>query len=197
LLAGSFIDFGDKPGTLSPRKALPELVNAASLYWSLSPRGTLNMRNASMRNLRWFAVVLAVGFTGCGESTEIPGLVPVTGAVTLDGQPLEGAQVVFIPSGTDGRAASAATDAAGEYSLITSGASGAMPGKYLVIVNYYVGKDGKPIASFEEGMDITQLVASGQAKQGLPERYSDDQLTELSYEVKASGDNKYDITMKK
>jgi hypothetical protein len=71
-----------------------------------------------------------------------------------------------------------------------------MPGSYKVTVSHLVGLDGKPITKFEEGMDITQLEASGQVKQNLPTKYSDSQQTELKFEVKA-GKNEYNIDMKK
>jgi hypothetical protein len=151
-------------------------------------------------SLRAFAPLFWCGcgllLAGCGGAS-ISGLVPVTGKVTLDGQPLSGAQVVFVPSGGTGRAASAATDASGVYSLVTNTDKGAMPGNYKVQVNYITRPDGTPITTFEEGMDITQLEASGQAKQILPPRYSDHQQSELSFEVKSSGKNEYNIDMKK
>ncbi len=133
---------------------------------------------------------------GC-EAASIGGLVPVTGKVTLDGKPLAGAQVVFVPNGTKGRAASAACDAEGNYALITNTDKGVMPGSYKVQVNYIAKPDGTPITTFEEGMDITQLEASGQARQILPPRYSDLQQTELKFEVNSSGKNEYNIDMKK
>ncbi len=61
------------------------------------------------------AVVLATLLGGCGRS-DLPPLGGVSGTVTLDGTPLAGAQVVFIPDGP-GRSALATTDSAGRYEL--------------------------------------------------------------------------------
>jgi hypothetical protein len=133
---------------------------------------------------------------GCGEGVGISGLAPVQGKVTLDGQPLSGAQVVFVPVDPAGRASVGATDGDGNYEIVTNTDKGAMPGSYRVAVSYLVRPDGSPITSVEEGMDATQLEASGQAKQGLPTRYSDPLQTELKFEVKP-GKNEYNIDMKK
>lgn len=154
-------------------------------------RSTLGTLTAAL------GVVILLLSSGCGGDSSIAGLAPVTGKVTLDGQPLVGAQVVFVPSPSDkGRVCSSATDSNGNYQLVTNTDKGALPGNYKVIVNYLAKPDGTPVTSTEEGMDLTQLEASGAVKQILPPRYSDQQQTELSFEVK-SGKNEYNIDMKK
>ena len=71
------------------------------------------------------ACLLAVG-CGAGHSK-------VTGIVTLDGQPLAAANVVF--TAEDGsRIASGLTDAAGNFTLMSDNKEGALPGKYKVSV---------------------------------------------------------------
>lgn len=75
--------------------------------------------------LACFLPVLA----GCGG----PKLVPVTGAVTLDGKPVDGATVTFVSE--DGKNSfSGSTDASGKYSLQEGEKVGALPGSYKVIV---------------------------------------------------------------
>jgi hypothetical protein len=103
--------------------------------------------------------------------------------------------VVYIPAAQDGRAASATTDAEGNYSLITNTDQGAMPGAYRVMVSQYVGKDGKPITQFQEGMDLTQLIDSGQAKQSLPPRYSNEEQAETRVEVAKDSDNEHKLEL--
>jgi hypothetical protein len=74
---------------------------------------------------------------GCGGAdTELEGLVPVTGTVTLKGSPLGGASVCFVPTGTsEARAASAITDDTGHFELMTlNPGDGAAPGDYQVTV---------------------------------------------------------------
>jgi len=66
---------------------------------------------------------------GCGG----PKLVPVTGVVTFDGKPVEGATVTFVSE--DGKNSfSGSTDASGKYSLQEGEKVGALPGAYKVLV---------------------------------------------------------------
>lgn len=79
-------------------------------------------------------VASLLSFSGCGESG--PKLVGVTGTVTLNGKPFEGASVVFAPdpSNKEGRAATDVTGPEGNYKAMTGGRSGMVPGKYKVTV---------------------------------------------------------------
>lgn len=62
-------------------------------------------------------------------------LIPVSGRVTLDGKPIEGARVIFTERSMTARSAEGVTDADGRYSLhYFQGALGAPPGRYLVRV---------------------------------------------------------------
>ena len=68
---------------------------------------------------------------GCGG----PGLNEVTGTVTLDGDPLPDAMVIFTPM-TGGRPAAGKTDAQGKYELVFSrDASGALTGEHVVEIS--------------------------------------------------------------
>lgn len=91
--------------------------------WTLDPRYGLPA-------LAWLAVGLLLAAAGCGGGLE---LIPVTGTVTLDDQPLADAAVVFTPVG-GGPAASATTDAQGRFQLTTVDRPGAVPGVHLVTV---------------------------------------------------------------
>ena len=72
---------------------------------------------------------------GCTSNSNPP-TTPVSGVVTLDGKAISDCMVTFSPlSKTDGRPASATTDAAGKYTLGTfAGGDGAMKGSYEVTV---------------------------------------------------------------
>ncbi len=82
------------------------------------------------------AVTLLAGLTlhGCGGSGSSVELVPVSGNVTLDGQPLEGAIVRFEPINVEeGRSSFGTTDAQGHYELqYTRDKMGAVPGQHAV-----------------------------------------------------------------
>src|SRR6476661_6873269 len=62
----------------------------------------------------WLTSALAFGLAGCG-SGDTPPLGGVTGTVTIDGAPLSGVIVAFMPS--QGRPATAQTDDKGFYRL--------------------------------------------------------------------------------
>src|SRR6266576_391459 len=83
--------------------------------------------------LRRLVTLLIAAFTlGCGPSNPL-GTSPVSGKVTYNGKPIEGATVSFIPDG-DGRPATAITGPDGSYSLTTLNWPGAVPGQYTVIL---------------------------------------------------------------
>src|SRR5690606_678215 len=74
-----------------------------------------------LHGARWACSCLAVGLTlmACGCDADGPPLVRVQGVVTLDGQPLAGKAVRFIPDrDTPGAGAGANTNADGAYDLI-------------------------------------------------------------------------------
>lgn len=73
---------------------------------------------------------------GCQPKSNLSGLVPVTGTVTLKGAPLAGAAVVFAPAPpSTARASSATTDANGKFKLSTlKSDDGAFPGDYIVTI---------------------------------------------------------------
>jgi len=73
--------------------------------------------------------ILLLSAIGCG-----PGLVPVTGRVTFDGQPVEGATVTLLPDDPAGTPAFGFTDATGRFEARTSNDAGMRPGKYVVVV---------------------------------------------------------------
>jgi len=76
-----------------------------------------------------------VCFAGCGNQDNPFGAVYVEGTVTLDGAPVDGVNITFLPLG-DGMAAGGITDARGRYTVTTGGSrvgSGAQPGTYNVI----------------------------------------------------------------
>ncbi len=83
-----------------------------------------------------FVVTLSlVSVLGGCKGSDKPDTVPVSGKVTLDGVPVEGASVMFRPEGP-GRPGTAMTDANGMYSLSSYGEpnDGAVPGVYTVAV---------------------------------------------------------------
>ena len=88
------------------------------------------MRAPYSLTLAWLLLAAAIG---CGEGG--PQVAPVTGRVTLDGQPLEHADVAFQPDGSQ-RPSIGRTDADGRYTLAYKrGQPGAIVGEHTVRIN--------------------------------------------------------------
>ena len=79
--------------------------------------------------------VLVSAFSGCGSKLPV-----VRGTVTMDGEPLAEARVVF--EAPDRPMAVATTDEAGRYDVMTGSQRGMAAGSYNVAISAYVTKDG-------------------------------------------------------
>ena len=81
--------------------------------------------------MRYLLAAVAALVIGCDSG---PKLVPVRGTVLLDGEPLEGATVVFSPdtSNPAGMPGVVVTGAGGKYEAMTRDRPGLVPGKYKV-----------------------------------------------------------------
>jgi hypothetical protein len=95
------------------------------------------MTQSGVRFVTGFAGLLALALVGCGKKSNI---VPVSGRVTLDGQPLANVAVNFGPQtgGLDGAyAAYGKTDADGRFALklVDDGQRGATVGTNRVTLN--------------------------------------------------------------
>ena len=98
-------------------RTVQQLWQPGSLWWKLVVAG-----------------IVAVGIqAGCGGPSNVG---QVTGTVTLDDQPLEGALVTFSPTEEGGSSALGKTDSAGAYTLTYSpGVSGAEIGENRVTIS--------------------------------------------------------------
>ena len=123
--------------------------------------------------------ILALAFAGCGPGG--PEIASVTGRVTMDGQPLANATIVFIPE--NGRPAGASTDANGRYELnFTQGRRGAIPGKNTIRVTTqrdpYQDNDGKNIPG---------------SRETIPPRYNTETTLEFMVEPKKRNVADFDL----
>ncbi len=122
--------------------------------------------------------VAAVGIllSGCGGSGGSNlDTVGVSGTVTLDGGPVDGATVTFVPQ-AGGTAATGQTDASGRYTLTSLGTDGAVPGEYLVQIvkyNYAAGAGSSGGGGEEMPADYQNPAAAedDSGKNQLPEKY--------------------------
>ena len=119
---------------------------------------------------------------GCGGADQL-NTADVSGAVTLDGQPLAKGMVIFTPAA--GRGATGTIQSDGTYTLGTYGSSdGAVLGKHMVAV---VAREELP------GGEGPMQVRAGPSL--IPELYGDAATSGLSFEVTAGGDNVYNIQL--
>ena len=94
-----------------------------------------------MKQRQFLAVALtcSVFLVSIGCSNPDSKYAKVTGTITYKQQPVEGANVTFLPVDSGGEPASGRTDASGTFSLTSSqavgGGRGVLPGEYLVIVS--------------------------------------------------------------
>lgn len=113
----------------------------------------------------------------------------------MDGQPLSGAVVVFLPVDEAGKVAQADTDEEGKYALRFGGIpGGTTPGKYRVGVSYLVARSGEPIGVSGRGA-IPPNPEVAYAKELLTPKYSDLGRTELSAVVTPPGGS-FDFDLK-
>lgn len=148
------------------------------------------------RGIRFALMAMTLSVLGCGK-VGLDGLVPVSGTVTLNGKAIEGADVVFNPE-SEGRAASAKSDASGKFHLTTlEPHDGAQPGSYKVsiskkeMINPMTAEEAEEWFHKHSGPPPPRKI-----KNDLPEKYADDKTSGLTATVKESGDNKIDFELK-
>jgi hypothetical protein len=119
-----------------------------------------------------FALVLLLAvFSGCSQSGRE--VAPVTGRVTLDGQPLASADVSFQPEGAQ-RASSGRTNADGRFQLMFKrGQPGALVGEHTVRIS------------------VSREIVRNPPQ--IPARY--DTQSELRREVKGGEENVFDFEL--
>ncbi len=140
---------------------MPEVY--CSFLWQNVCRSLLNVGLLRMHRIRFsqtlftrdlLMLVLLVGMAGCGGGVgDRPSLGRVSGQVTLDNSPVEGAELQFRPV-DGGRPSSGVTDAQGRYTLIFSeNVNGAVIGQHTVSIStggYKQQPDGSTTESPEQ-----------------------------------------------
>ncbi|MDR1959105.1 MAG: carboxypeptidase-like regulatory domain-containing protein [Planctomycetaceae bacterium] len=123
-------------------------------------------------------------FLGCNRS-KLPGLYPVKGRITHQGEPLEGVVLNFFPVTTtsESRTATGRSAADGTFTLTTLQTNdGAFPGEYRITLR-------KLLFSMTEE-EIRDIEKSGrnariESQNIIPEKYQNPMTTELSFTVQA------------
>ncbi len=149
------------------------------------------------------SVAVAVSLAGCsGPADSGPARVAVSGTVTYNGSPVEGASVTFSPQDKGGLAAAGTTDAQGHFKLTTINADdGAVPGSYAVMISKTEGEAASGETQTEEeaykqAFPGNQPAAESKAKDLLPAKYKDKATSGLTATVAESGKNDFTFELK-
>ena len=143
--------------------------------------------------------LLIPALAGCfGTKTNT---VAVSGKVTYQGSPVEGAEVALIPADprSEAKAARGNTNAAGEFTVSTYfspqvDAAGARPGDYVVTVKKYEAPAGMTleewqVAQMEGRPNVPPL------RHLVPEKYNNAKNSGLSVTVEKGGDNHFVVEL--
>jgi hypothetical protein len=119
------------------------------------------------RSLRASSLIFAVaswGLAGCGSGDETARykLVPVNGTVTLNGKPLEGAEVTFTPDDSNPASTPGGdiTGPEGNYKAMFRGRTGLASGKYTVKVRKIILPPGMASGGGEDEDPAMRQVAT-------------------------------------
>lgn len=155
--------------------------------------------------IRWIVVFTAWGVIGCGGdkwTRNLPATVPAKGVVTLDGQPVEGAAVVFAPADGGQHTATALTRSDGSFSLNAfPSKSGAVPGEYTIGVSKTVEAGLTVPKNFNPGEDAAHAEAPTNAStsgwiNALPAQYASPATSGLKATIPPQGTSDLKIELK-
>jgi hypothetical protein len=125
-------------------------------------------------------LLIVVALSGCSGGDK-PKLAPVTGLVTLDGQPVEGAAVMFVPT-AGGRPAQGLTDAQGHFELMTfKTGDGALLGEHRVSVTKMTLSG---VTTTDDGLSGTTDPSAIKQEWLAPEKYATPETSGLTATVK-------------
>lgn len=153
-------------------------------------------------------VLCCLSAAGCGSGSGFPKTYPVSGVVTYNGKPVEGAMVTFqLNEGKEN--AIGTTDSTGEYKLtMFQPGDGAIPGQYRVGVSKLPPAPpavntppAGTLASGELGANYappaqSETAAKPKVRTEIPEKYANDQTSALRATVTTAGPNRFDFDLK-
>ncbi len=150
------------------------------------------MRSIIVRAVASMAsAILVATLAGCGDG---PSLVPVAGSVTLDGKPVEGATLSFVP--TSGNVISTpgsdVTGPTGNFTMTYNGRSGLAPGRYKVLIS----KSEEVLPKGKEISDVFAKASFEKKLMGLTKEVIPAQKMEKEIEVPEAGARDFALDFK-
>ena len=134
--------------------------------------------------------VVSLGGVGCDSKPALD-VVPASGTVFYDNQPIEGVTLTLVPQeGVKGRGGYAVSAADGTFKFQASPeAEGVVPGKYLVLFQKYTMPDGSPIPPGTSAADAN-------FSNELSEVYSQPDQSPIYTTISDAGENdlKFELT---
>lgn len=150
-------------------------------------------------------VAALLATSGCGPDTsDLPATVPAQGVVLLDGEPVDGASVVFAPIEPGKYPAFAMSDSKGRIDLRAFEAkSGAVPGSYQVQVTKTIEVDEGPPSEAPAGGDDDDAEHAAEStelsgiqwKNALPEKYNNPIKSEIVVDIPEDGRTDIEIKL--
>jgi hypothetical protein len=138
------------------------------------------MKHPSITTMCWAGALVLVA--GCGRG---PRLEPARGTVTLDGNPVAQAAVMFVPQ-DGGQIASGATDQNGRFELFTGNRPGAPVGAYVVCISKQ---------KLQNLVGETAGPGSVQIEWLTPKKYANPETTPLRASVASGGkEHRFELT---
>lgn len=161
------------------------------------------MHIAKMSVAVGLVIAMISAISGCGSQSDVSFMkdaVPATGRVTVDGKPLPGASIRFIPTiqSAGGREATAVTDDSGAYEMSTLAprvspdqTKGVIPGEYVVVLSRVAMPDGSPPPP--DIIDENDAISKG-LKQYVPAKYTEPETSPLRVTVVApKAENNFEL----
>jgi hypothetical protein len=134
---------------------------------------------------------------GCGPNDGVGKRYPISGKVTLNGQPLVKGKINFMADDPEGKPAFGDIKD-GSYDSVTTltPGDGILPGKYSITVDGADDVDQASVAPPRGGMPDQAAVgkAAAKVKRLVPSKYANTKTSGLTYEAKA-GSNTYDVPL--
>ena len=148
--------------------------------------------------------LVGAGLVGCSKA-RIKGLVPVEGVVTLNGEPVSGATIMFAPKKHDPSrpkgSAQAVTDASGKFKMSTlDPGDGVFPGDYYVTVTKDRVEGGLSLEEVKRQHENPELRDDASEPEQtlireLPDKYADINSSGLDQTIPAEGNKNLELAL--